>query len=251
MTTSTHRPLTAPAKPRRVRITTAPAPAPVTRDAGSDTVIHVVLDRSGSMEAIRDATIAGFNAYLDEQAAIPGARFSLTQFSSDAVDHVYTDIPVASAPRLSRHTYQPSGNTPLFDAVGSGIAALEAKRPSGKVVFVIVTDGDNNASHEYTAEAVMAQIERLQSAGWEFVFMGANIDAYAAAASMGILRSSSYAYAATPAGAARAFTDVSRTTTMYRSGAIAAMDMGQADQDAAENAPKRVGTARTARKTTA
>lgn len=189
----------------------------------SATSIHVVLDRSGSMNAIRAATIEGYNGYLAAQARIPGARFSLTQFDSESIDHLYVDTPAEAVPPLTAESYVPRGATPLYDAVGRSIAALEAAAPAGRVVVVIITDGAENASREWTRQAVLAQVESRRRAGWEFVFLGAGVDAYEMGTSIGVAPTSTMSYASEPLSASRAFARVSRSTSDYRLGAVAAM----------------------------
>lgn len=198
--------------------TTTAAPA-------GPTSIHVVLDRSGSMAAIRAATIEGYNAYLAEQAAIPGARFSLTQFDSESIDQLYLDAPIEQVAPLSEATFVPRGSTPLYDAVGRAIGALEAAAPLGRVVMVIITDGEENASREWTRQAVLERVSDRRAAGWEFVFLGAGVDAYRMGTGLGVAASSTMRYAAEPAAAARAFSAVSSSLRAYRSGAVAAVEM--------------------------
>lgn len=195
--------------------------------ADTGVTVQVVLDRSGSMGSIRGATIEGFNAYLAEQRKLPGARFGLTQFDHDGghakIDVVYVDTPIEQVLPLSEATYQPRGGTPLYDAIGVTIAALEARKPAGKVVFVIITDGYENQSSEWTHQSVFDKITAKRADGWEFVFIGANVDAYAVGGSLGIAALSTRQYDATPTSAAAAYASLSRSTSDYRSGALASM----------------------------
>ncbi len=190
------------------------------------TDISIVLDRSGSMESVRSDTIGGVNTFLDGQRATPGAAtVSLVQF-----DHKYQELysgkPVAEAPNLTGETFVPRGNTALLDAIGRTINATgkrlaampEADRP-GKVVFVIVTDGQENASKEFDAPTVNKLITHQREAyKWEFIFMGANQDAIAAAGRIGIAKGSSLTYAANAVGTSAAFASATRSTTNYRTG---------------------------------
>jgi Mg-chelatase subunit ChlD len=194
---------------------------------GHDTAtsICVVLDRSGSMESIRAATIAGFNLFLAEQAKLPGASFSMTQFDSQSIDVLYLDRPVAEVIPLSEDTYQPRASTPLYDAVGQTLRALEARQPAGKVVFVIVSDGEENASHEFGYKDVFDLIAEKRKLGWEFAFMGANLDAYATGAGLGMARQSSYQFAPTLEGTQAAYRALSHQTSSYRSGMTASLDL--------------------------
>jgi hypothetical protein len=191
--------------------------------------IMVVLDRSGSMASVREATIDGFNQFLADQAKLPGCRFSLTQFDSDGIDDVHVDRPAADVRPLDGGSYQPRAATPLYDAVGRSIKMLDARQPKGKVIFCIITDGYENASHEYTQKAVLDLVTAKRAEGWEFVFMGANIDAYAAGGALGVPGTSTYGYASTGASTQAAFSNVSHSTTMFRSGMMSNVNMPDHD----------------------
>jgi hypothetical protein len=150
---------------------------------GDRTHFSVILDRTGSMESIRQDTIGGFNAFLTEQQAVPvPATLTLVQFDSqDPYEVLQSFTPIGMVPPLTTATFVPRANTPLLDAIGRGIndlaSRLEAiaadQRPS-KVVFVIVTDGQENASREFTAEKVRAMLDERRKAGWQFVFLSAD-----------------------------------------------------------------------------
>jgi hypothetical protein len=206
--------------------TISPKPA---RANGADTgaTVQVVLDRSGSMESIRDATIRGFNILLDEQRKLPGARFGLTQFDHDGgkpcIDVLSADAPIAEVAPLSRDSYKPRGGTPLYDAIGRTIAALEARKPAGKVIFAIITDGQENQSAEWTHQMVFDKIAEKKKAGWEFSFVGANVDAYAVGGAMGINLAAIRQYDSTPDSTMAAYGSLSRAATAYRTGAVASM----------------------------
>lgn len=153
--------------------------------------ITLVVDRSGSMYSICDDAQGGVNDFVKRQAAEEGqALISLTQFDTE-YEVVYQGVPADQAP-----PYQliPRGGTALLDAVGRGItetgarlaAMAEAERP-GLVVFVIVTDGHENSSREFTKQQIKTMIEHQQSVyNWQFTFLGANQDAFAEAGGLGI-----------------------------------------------------------------
>ncbi|MCE9620036.1 MAG: VWA domain-containing protein [Planctomycetes bacterium] len=155
----------------------------MTQSQGGRTHIAIILDRTGSMQIIRQDTIGGFNTFLGEQQTQPTpATLTLVQFDGQdpyEVIHKFTDINLV--PKLTEETYVPRGNTPLYDAVGRGILDLkaslaaqpEALRP-GKIVFVIVTDGHENASREFNGVQVKAMIAQMKEAGWQFVFLSAD-----------------------------------------------------------------------------
>jgi hypothetical protein len=189
----------------------------------------VVLDRSGSMESVRDATIAGFNKFIEEQAKLPGARFSMSQFDTDSIDDLYLDADPGTVKPLTHATYQPRAGTPLYDAVAKGIIALESRKPKGKVIFAIVTDGEENSSREYNQRAVFDMVTAKRAEGWQFVFMGAAMDAYGVGASLGVAAASTYGYAGTGASMDGAFANLSNSSSMFRSGQIADVAMPDVD----------------------
>lgn len=160
------------------------------------TSVTFLLDRSGSMEAIKGDTIGAFNAYLD---GLQGAdiEFSLVQFDSMSLDKVYVRVPVAQATKLDNNNYQPRGGTPLIDASYKTIKAVEHSlqgESTTKVVICIQTDGHENASTEYTWEQLNALIKEKTALGWQFNFMGASIDAYSQGARMGISAGQTVSY---------------------------------------------------------
>lgn len=154
------------------------------------TLIAVLLDRSGSMEAVKSDTEGGFNAFVDSQRAEPGeARVTLAQFDTQ-YEVVYADRPLADVPRLA---LQPRGGTALYDSLGriitdtgAELAALPEHERPGTVIVVVLTDGHENSSREWSHEAVTAAIKRQESEyAWDFVFLGANMDAVAIGTSLG------------------------------------------------------------------
>ncbi|NUQ97873.1 MAG: VWA domain-containing protein [Streptomyces sp.] len=161
--------------------------------------IAVILDRSGSMQAVKSDTEGGLRAFLEAQHDAPGSTtVSLYQFD-DRYQAVYENTPLDRVPDF---TLQPRGMTALLDAVGRTVTALgeqlaampEDDRAS-EVIVVILTDGHENASHEYTLTQVKALITEQQNAyGWKFVFLGADQDAFAAAADIGIRRDTTLSY---------------------------------------------------------
>ena len=159
------------------------------------THIAVLLDRSGSMEAVKDETISGFNYFLKEQkAAGDNASFTLVQFDSQSTDVVHEARPVRDVPNLNGDTYQPRGSTPLLDALGETInstgrtlAAIPDPNRPDKVVFVVITDGEENASHKFTKSQVKEMIgHQTEKYNWQFIYLGANQDAFAEAGAVGI-----------------------------------------------------------------
>lgn len=191
------------------------------------THITVILDRTGSMESIRDDTIGGFNAFLKQQQAEPGtATLTLVQFDSqDPYEVIHRFAPVQDVPELTHETFVPRASTPLLDAMGRGINDLEkslsdipkAKQPA-RVVVVVVTDGQENSSREFKKGQVAKMVkEKQEKAGWQFVFLSADMAAIGDAVEVGILGASAMAFAGTAGGTAAAWASVSKNCADYRS----------------------------------
>lgn len=199
--------------------------------------IAVVLDRSSSMTAIRDATIAAFNDMLIEQKKQPGrADLTLVAFS-DNVSWLRTGEPLQDSLPLTKETYIPGGNTALFDAIGKTIDVLglqisglnEVHRP-GRVLVVVLTDGEENASKQYDNERVRRMIERQRSAySWEFLFIGAEANTVLVARDIAVPQSNVIRYAATASGVKNSMSAMNNVVTSYRSGGSAAVPVDQQD----------------------
>lgn len=180
------------------------------------THISLVVDRSGSMTDVRDDAQKGIDALLTDQFGLDGKlTVTLTQFD-DKIDTVKR-----LAKKIFKYQLQPRGWTALLDAVGREIvqtgedlAALpEAKRPA-KVLFVVVTDGYENASQEYTTQTIKALVETQKDIyGWEFQFIGADQAAWAGA-SLGM---ASTQYVGSSVGTQTMYSNLSNATTFYRS----------------------------------
>jgi len=204
------------------------------------TDITIVLDRSGSMSSVASDTIGGFNRFLADQRIAAGtASITLHQF-----DHEFETLinaqDVKAAADLTPATFVPRGNTALLDAIGRAIvntgARLQAKSETeraGKVVFVIITDGQENASHEYDHGKVFEMISHQRDKySWEFVFLGANQDAIKTASRMGVATANAMTYAHNAAGTAAAFTSTSSNLRRMRSGEAVCMAYSPADHEA-------------------
>lgn len=188
------------------------------------TDISIVLDRSGSMSSVATDTIGGFNKFIEDQRKVPGqCRVSLIQFDNE-YETVYDAKDVKDAPLLDTATFVPRGNTALLDAIGRTVIATgarlsampEADRP-GKILFVIITDGHENASHEYNKSAVFEMIKHQREAyNWQFVFIGANQDAIATASGIGIPQNAALTNAQTPIGVAAMYSGLSANTSKLR-----------------------------------
>lgn len=202
------------------------------------TDITIVLDRSGSMATVVNDTIGGFNRFLSDQKAAPGtAEITLHQFD-DRFETVMNGVDVRMAAELTNKTFVPRGSTALLDAIGRAIqetgnrlATKSDRDRAGKVVFVIITDGEENASREFNREKVFEMIEHQKSKySWEFVFLGANQDAIRAAAGIGINACSSITYAANAVGTEAVFRSLSSNVADYRVGASACANFSEEDR---------------------
>ena len=158
------------------------------------TELVFILDRSGSMAGLEGDTIGGFNAMLQKQRGEPGEAIISTVLFDNETEVIHDRLPLDKVPALTEQEYYVRGCTALLDAVGGAIHhignvhkyAREEDRPE-KTLFVITTDGMENASRRYTYDKVKAMIERQRETyGWEFLFLGANIDATREAARFGI-----------------------------------------------------------------
>ena len=165
------------------------------------TIVSFLLDRTGSMDAIKTETIGGFNAYLDtlEREAGDLVEFTLLQFDSVSIDKLHVGVRLAEVRRLTPETYQPRAYTPLIDACYETIKTTEElvaqRKDRPRTVVVFQTDGVENASREHSLDELRDLIARRKAEDWQFVFLGADIDAYATASSLGILREETLAYA--------------------------------------------------------
>ena len=158
------------------------------------TELVFILDRSGSMAGLESDTIGGFNAMIEKQKRAEGEAYVSTVLFNHESVVIHDRADVKKISPMTGRDYQVDGCTALLDAIGKAIHhignvhkyAREEDRPE-KTVFVIVTDGMENASRSYTADEIRAKIERQKSRyGWEFLFLGANIDAVETAGRYGI-----------------------------------------------------------------
>lgn len=183
------------------------------------TMVSLLLDETGSMMPTKGTTISGFNEYLSTLRK-DGNRYlvTLTLFNSERVEVRHLSKPPSEVPDLTDATYQPNAMTPLYDAIGKTITALdrELRVIVGKpnVVMVIMTDGLENASHEWTKQGVQKLIMERRTAGWNFIYLGANQDAWEEAGQIGISMQSAVAYDASRQGIAAAYHVAARSTQM-------------------------------------
>lgn len=187
------------------------------------TELVFVVDESGSMYELAGDTVGGFNATLERNRRLDGEANVSVVFFNDR-PHVAVDRrPIEDVRPLGRRDYQPGGCTALLDALGGAIshtAKVQACQPDGyraeHVVFVVITDGLENASHRYGYGRVRRMVEGYRRQGWEFVFLGANIDAAAEADQLGIGRDHVAQYVSDSDGMALAYDAVAEATCAAR-----------------------------------
>ncbi len=188
--------------------------------------VWMLLDRSGSMSGLEAAVVKGVSRFIAEQAAEPGTcRLTVAQFDSEAPFEVLVDnVSVQKADPHALECYEPRGLTPLFDAVGRLIGCadrrVKQRREAGKKpedqTIVIVTDGYENASTDYSVADLHELISKRRDQGWAFVFMGANQDSYAESARLGVDQRNVQNYEASDEGVGEAFASVSRAYSERR-----------------------------------
>lgn len=192
------------------------------------THIIFVVDRSGSMSSIADDMIGGYNTFIKKQKETPDECFvSFYQFDT-IYETVFERIKLQDVKNLDNKTYVPRNCTALYDAMGKTIddygkylfELKEEERPE-RVLFVIITDGLNNASNKFNLFQIREKV-KLQSKTykWDFVFMGSNIDAWEAGQSFGIVASAVLQFANTKDSVKNAFGSLATNTTAYRSSAV-------------------------------
>lgn len=154
--------------------------------------VNFVLDETGSMEVCRDATISGFNEYIEKlKKDQPNIKFTLTKFDSNRIDVVYSAVPIREVDELNRNTYVPGALTPLYDAIAKTIQSMESMEKKARekpVLCVLMTDGEENASREYTRDKICKLIKKKEKEGWTFAYLGSNQDAWAVGQSIGLHR---------------------------------------------------------------
>ena len=183
-----------------------------------------IIDKSGSMEGLEKDTIGGFNSMLKEQQAVEGEAIVTTVLFDNRYELLHDRIDIRAVSPLTEKNYTVGGNTALLDALGKTIRKIREVQEhtaedyrAEKVLFTIITDGEENASREYSAERIKARIEyQKQKYGWEFVFFGANMDAVLEAEKLGISAEYAQNYRADASGTSTAYSAISAISTAYR-----------------------------------
>ncbi len=177
--------------------------------------LFVIADRSGSMTSTVIEAVGGFNNFIKEQKALPGEAFLSLVLYDDKYDLYHDHLPIADVPVLTVEQYAPMGYTATYDAVGRSLAKLEELNPE-KAIVMIITDGGENASREYTKEMVAAKVKAAEDRGWEIVFLAQNMDAQAAGSSLGIQRGITATLSFGAKGMNEAYNTMSVAASAYR-----------------------------------
>lgn len=167
------------------------------------TEIVVILDRSGSMQTAKADHEGGLRSFVEDQKSLAGdVRFTLIQFdSTDPCEVVYDGTPIADVGGID---LVPRGGTPLLDAIGKAAAHVEkrvAERKPDQIIVMVITDGEENQSREWTRDRIKQRVTELEASGWKFLFLGANIDSFAEAAAIGVSHGTSMDFANNTVGA--------------------------------------------------
>ena len=180
--------------------------------------IRLVLDRSGSMSSCKEETVVSINEYINEiqKEAVEGV-FTLSTFDNRSFDIPISRIPIRELTTLGEDILMPRGGTPLYDAIGTAVHDLSTftHTENEKKVLVVVTDGYENASREYTSDAIKQLIEEKTKEGWLILYLGADHDAFKQSGDMGFESAKTLHYS--KRDSRDAFKAVAtRTSTLYK-----------------------------------
>jgi uncharacterized protein YegL len=199
-------------------------------------MIDILLDRSGSMSGRETDVVGGVNTFIQEQQKLPDpAVIAISRFDSGAPVETFVPMTDLKEARLLTHAdFQPRGGTPLLDAIGSRINALEGEwltHKPDRCIMMIVTDGQENASREFDLVRIKALIEARQKSGlWSFIYLGADVNAFDEGSKLGIPQANVAGYTKSAAGVKAAFAAASEAyTNMRATGDATALNLGKAN----------------------
>ena len=202
-----------------------------TSEGGKTTVVNLLIDQSGSMQHTRQSTVDGINEYINTLKEDGGKyKVSLTMFDSDGegklrLDKPWESIYIDDVPKLKLEDYNPSGGTPLQDAFCMTLKDIKDRKDE-KYLFVVLTDGMENTSKEYTADDMKKLKKSLEAKeNWTFVYLGANQDAFATSAAYGFTTQNTSNFNATDKGVNLAFVSLGSATRSYSAAASMSTDM--------------------------
>ncbi len=195
-------------------------------DLEADEIILIV-DRSGSMWSIVEDAQGGINSFISEQKKEGNANLTFIEFD-DHITPIYAQMDINKA---EEYKLNPRNSTALYDAIGATLANADEVKTTGKKIVVIVTDGGENASTEWTKDGVFGRIESLKEAGWDFLFLAANQDAMGVGMSLGMEAGETVAFAHSAVGAQAGYAAAVNYTTNLRSGMSKSMTMDVLDAE--------------------
>ena len=169
-----------------------------------------LLDRSGSMSNCVEDTIGGYNYYLKEQKKNKNTKITTILFD-DKYECLYERTPISKVNKLTNKEYFVRGCTALYDAIGKTINSLEKEIKNNKVLFIITTDGLENASTEYHKNDIRKLIEKHKN--WEFLYLGAEIDSYAEGSKLGIKESNIANYSKSKTGITKLYSSICKASS--------------------------------------
>lgn len=197
------------------------------------THIICILDRSGSMTSIMSDSIGGFNTFLKQQRELPDEATITVALFDDKYEIVYDNVNIKKAEDLTNTVWYPRGMTALYDAIGKTInneklkfSKLGVEAPA-KVLCVIVTDGLENASKEYTLNTVKNLIGECEKDNWNFLYLAANQDAFSVGSSFGVSAGNTYTYTATTDGVFNMSSTMNDASVSYRAMNTSSADFGK------------------------
>lgn len=188
------------------------------------TELIFILDKSGSMDGLERDTIGGFNSMLKKQQEIEGESYITTILFDNCYELLHDRIDIRAVTPITEGDYQVGGSTALLDAIGMTIHKIAKVQEqtadeyrAEKVIFIIITDGEENSSREYSIGNIKKLIKKQKAEyGWEFIFLGANIDAVETASQFGINKDRAVTYLADSEGTCLNFAVMSAAVTEYR-----------------------------------
>lgn len=212
-------------------IAPAPAPTPVKRkikkSGTNGSHVVVIIDESGSMGPFRDETITGVNSYIGEQATTGNGLLTVATFSGNRVRFIRDGVALTDCAPISHADYSPTDLTNLHDAIGEVLTRVNASVPTRRherpaIVVMIMTDGHENSSRTYSSEMVKELVTQCEKKEWSFMFLGANIDSFAAGSKLGMNASNTANYSM--GNLSETIATASSVTSRLRSAKLAGSD---------------------------
>jgi hypothetical protein len=182
------------------------------------TQVFLLLDMTSSMNDGKELTIDACNEFISGQKSARGAvdsAFTLAVFNSNiGLERIVRDVPMENVPLIEHEHYSPDGATPLYDAIGQGMDLLGSHKEP--VLFIIQTDGEENSSQQFTRDDIIRHVAEKTAAGWQFVYLGCDIDAMGQGTDLGIAAGNTMSYARPNANIA--FKTLETSTKAYMDG---------------------------------